>query len=139
MSTSQRGRRPIAAALGLLPLLVAAACGSPAAVGNGPAAPPAATSARTSPDAAAQTRLTAAIRTMQALHSYAFSAVQTVGSQHAAQSLLTGRAVRPSFVSYRLVANGKKTKVALTAVMRKLVILANTLVHEDRLWEPNHA
>ena len=39
----------------------------------------------------------------------------------------------------RLVANGKKPKVALTAVMRKLVILANTLVHEDRPWEPNHA
>ncbi len=38
----------------------------------------------------------------------------------------------------RLVENGKKPKVALTAVMRKLVILANTLIKEDRLWV-NHA
>ena len=35
--------------------------------------------------------------------------------------------------------HGKKAKVALTAVMRKLVLLANTLVREDRLWQPNHA
>jgi transposase len=39
----------------------------------------------------------------------------------------------------RLIAAGKEAKVAITAVMRKLVILANTLVSEDRLWEPNHA
>lgn len=39
----------------------------------------------------------------------------------------------------RLIAAGKLTKVALTAVMRKLIILANTLVREDRLWQPNHA
>lgn len=38
----------------------------------------------------------------------------------------------------RLVENGKKPKVALTAVMRKLVVLANTLIKEDRLWI-NHA
>ncbi|HZD25806.1 MAG TPA: transposase [Alphaproteobacteria bacterium] len=36
----------------------------------------------------------------------------------------------------RLRANAKKPKVALTAVMRKLVILANTLLKEDRLWTP---
>lgn len=36
----------------------------------------------------------------------------------------------------RLVANGKPAKVALTAVMRKLVSLANTLVVENRLWTP---
>jgi len=34
----------------------------------------------------------------------------------------------------RLLAVGKKRKVALTAVMRKLVILANSLIKEDRLW-----
>ncbi len=34
----------------------------------------------------------------------------------------------------RLRDNGKKPKVALTAVMRKLVILANTLLKENRLW-----
>jgi transposase len=36
----------------------------------------------------------------------------------------------------RLRDNGKKPKVALAAVMRKLVILANTLLKEDRLWMP---
>ena len=34
----------------------------------------------------------------------------------------------------RLVESGKKRKLALTAVMRKLVILANTLLKENRLW-----
>lgn len=38
----------------------------------------------------------------------------------------------------RLRDNGKKPKVALTAVMRKIVVLANTLLREDRLWQPNH-
>ena len=33
-----------------------------------------------------------------------------------------------------LVARGKPPKVALTAVMRKLLILANTLVQQDRIW-----
>ena len=32
---------------------------------------------------------------------------------------------------------GKKPKVALTAVMRKLVVLANTLVSQDRMWQPH--
>ena len=36
----------------------------------------------------------------------------------------------------RLRHNGKKPKLALTAVMRKLAILANTLIREDRLWQP---
>ena len=35
----------------------------------------------------------------------------------------------------RLVAAGKLPKVALTAVMRKLIVLANTLIREDRLVE----
>jgi transposase len=39
----------------------------------------------------------------------------------------------------RLIGQGKKAKVALTAVMRKLVILANTLVGQDRLWKPDYA
>lgn len=38
----------------------------------------------------------------------------------------------------RLIAVGKKPKVALTAVTRKLVVLANTLLREDRPWRPNH-
>ena len=39
----------------------------------------------------------------------------------------------------RLIAKGKLAKVAITAVMRKMLVLANTLVSQDRLWEPNHA
>ena len=34
----------------------------------------------------------------------------------------------------RLVAAGKNKKLALTAVIRKLLVLANTLIAEDRLW-----
>jgi len=36
----------------------------------------------------------------------------------------------------RLIASGKKAKVAFTAVMRKLLVLGNTLVGENQLWEP---
>ena len=36
----------------------------------------------------------------------------------------------------RLTAAGKAKKVALTAVARKLLILANALVSQDRLWQP---
>ena len=39
----------------------------------------------------------------------------------------------------RLRAKGKEAKLALTAVMRKLVILANTLIREDRRWTEKHA
>ena len=42
----------------------------------------------------------------------------------------------------RLRARGKPPKLALIAVARKLVILANTLISEDRTWQlrmPNHA
>jgi transposase len=39
----------------------------------------------------------------------------------------------------RLRAAGKAPKLALTAVMRKLVLLANTLIREDRHWMPKHA
>lgn len=39
----------------------------------------------------------------------------------------------------RLRAAGKEAKVAITAIMRKLVVLANTLIREDRLWTPIHA
>ncbi len=35
-----------------------------------------------------------------------------------------------------LVRRGKNGKVALTAVMRKLIILANTLIAENRKWQP---
>jgi transposase len=37
----------------------------------------------------------------------------------------------------RLIKAGKLLMVARTAVMRKLVVLANTLLREDRLWQPS--
>ncbi len=36
----------------------------------------------------------------------------------------------------RLRDAGKKAKVAITAIMRKLVVLANVLIKEDRPWSP---
>lgn len=36
----------------------------------------------------------------------------------------------------RLIEQGKKPKVALTAVMRKLIVLANILLAENRTWQP---
>lgn len=36
----------------------------------------------------------------------------------------------------RLIAAGKPAKVAIKAVMRKLINLANALVKTDRAWEP---
>jgi transposase len=38
-----------------------------------------------------------------------------------------------------LTKAGKRAKVAITAGMRKLIILANTLLRHDRLWTPKHA
>lgn len=39
----------------------------------------------------------------------------------------------------RLIAAGKPTKVALTAVMRKLVVTANAMLRDDRDWIPHGA
>lgn len=39
----------------------------------------------------------------------------------------------------RLTAAGKEAKVAIVAVMRKLLVLANALIAQDRLWEPRPA
>jgi len=42
----------------------------------------------------------------------------------------------------RLIAAGKLAKVALTAVMRKLAVIANSLITQDRFWQeeaPQHA
>ncbi|MBU2649271.1 transposase, partial [bacterium] len=38
-----------------------------------------------------------------------------------------------------MTARGKPPKVALTAIMRKLIILANALIRADRKWEPRLA
>jgi transposase len=45
----------------------------------------------------------------------------------------------PSLKAYfdRLIAAGKEYKVAMVAVIRKLVILANTLIAENRTWQTN--
>lgn len=40
-------------------------------------------------------------------------------------------------VHARLIAAGKPAKVAITAVMRKLIVLANTLLRDGRHWTPN--
>ena len=37
----------------------------------------------------------------------------------------------------RLRAKGKEAKLALTAVMRKLIILASALIRENRTWTGN--
>jgi transposase len=54
---------------------------------------------------------------------------------------LTAARFNPQFspVYKRLRAAGKKPKVAITAIMRKLVVLANVLIREDRPWTPIHA
>jgi transposase len=39
----------------------------------------------------------------------------------------------------RLRDAGKQAKVAIAAIMRKLVVLANVLIKEDRPWRPIHA
>jgi len=39
----------------------------------------------------------------------------------------------------RLVTKGRTKKVALVAVMRKLIVLINRLVKENRPWEEKYA
>ncbi|TPE47467.1 IS110 family transposase, partial [Amaricoccus solimangrovi] len=39
----------------------------------------------------------------------------------------------------RLLAAGKPAKVAITAVMRKLLIVANALLRDQRIWTPTLA
>jgi len=36
----------------------------------------------------------------------------------------------------RLIATGKPEKVTLTACMRKLVVILNTMVRDERPWHP---
>jgi transposase len=51
---------------------------------------------------------------------------------------VTASRINPHLAAFykRLRAAGKKPKVALTAVMRKLVVLANTLITQNRSWLP---
>jgi transposase len=39
----------------------------------------------------------------------------------------------------RLLSQGKAFKVAITACMRKILVILNTLVRNDTLWSPNHS
>lgn len=39
----------------------------------------------------------------------------------------------------QLKSRGKPAKVVLVAVMRKLIVLANTLITQNRLWTPQPA
>jgi transposase len=42
--------------------------------------------------------------------------------------------------TYRtLINNGKPFKVAITAIMRKLIVMANMLVHKNVMWDPDLA
>jgi transposase len=54
---------------------------------------------------------------------------------------LTAARCNPDLKAFykRLRAKGKAFKVAITAVMRKLLVLANTLITQDRLWTHIHA
>ncbi len=67
------------------------------------------------------------------------------GRAHLRQALY-----RPALVAVRFnaamkqkyeafVAAGKPKKVAIVAVMRKLVVLANALLRDQRSWGPNNA
>jgi transposase len=38
----------------------------------------------------------------------------------------------------QMVARGKKPKVALTACMRKMLILLNAMVKNDRVYDPEY-
>ena len=39
----------------------------------------------------------------------------------------------------RLIAKGKEPKVALTACMRKLVVILNTMIARRQKWDASHA
>ena len=39
----------------------------------------------------------------------------------------------------QLVTAGKEKKVAITAVMRKLLVLANALLRDQRMWSENQS
>jgi hypothetical protein len=38
-----------------------------------------------------------------------------------------------------LINKGKPAKVAITAVMRKIIVLANALIRKEKLWTPINA
>lgn len=54
-----------------------------------------------------------------------------------AQPLLERAELKAKYEALR--AAGKPPKLALTAIMRKLLILANALLRDDRTWAPQLA
>ncbi|MCH7938147.1 MAG: IS110 family transposase [Candidatus Marinimicrobia bacterium] len=56
-------------------------------------------------------------------------------------SALSASKYNPSIKSFyqRLIAKGKKPKVALTACMRKLLTIINTMVKNNTAWNMNHS
>ena len=53
-------------------------------------------------------------------------------------ALVATRYNAPLRENYRkLIANGKAAKIAITAIMRKLIVLANALLRDNRKWTPN--
>lgn len=69
----------------------------------------------------------------------------TGGRTHVRQALympaLVAARYNPDFAAKYddLKARGKPPKVAITAIMRKLIILANALIRDNRKWQPKHA
>ena len=45
-----------------------------------------------------------------------------------------GNSQMGQLVYERLIDAGKPAKVAFTAIMRKLILLANALIKQDRMW-----
>jgi transposase len=53
---------------------------------------------------------------------------------------LTAKRREPTLKAFyeSLIARGKSKKVAIVAVMRKLLVLLNALLKRNRTWEPRH-
>jgi transposase len=71
-------------------------------------------------------------------HKYIRGGRQGVRNTLYMAALSASRTCNPPMKGFydRLIANGKTAKGALTAVMRKLVILANALIAQNREWQP---
>lgn len=110
-------RRCVRTAAAMLTVTVTAACsgGTAKPVGAAAASPsptPGSSSAAVAADPAALAAVAKAEAATRALRSYAFRASQTLsGGAKVQQTVLTGRAVRPSAVSYDLVVGGKVQQV----------------------------
>jgi hypothetical protein len=59
----------------------------------------------------------------------------TVTSSSSSRSGIAGRNSIAAAIGTLLKAAGKAPKVAITAIMQKLVVLANVLLRDGRKWE----